>query len=327
MKRRGFITLIGGAVFGWPLAATPVAAKPPEGKLFRIGVLGTAPWRPFEGLREGLQALGYLEGRNVSFEYRWNGGRNDLYPALAAELVAIPVDLLVVIALPAALAARNATSTIPILMCPVSDPVKSGLVPNMARPGGNLTGFSNLSSEVVLKRIELVQELVPGLSSIGLLANTSNPYAQFELENMRPAAAAAKISLDVVPAINDEQLDHALVTLARQRPGAVIAINDQYFLSRHVQIVKALNDSKLPSVFGYREFVDAGGLAYYGANYRLEFRRMAEYADRILNGTKPGELPVQAVTRFELVLNQRAAGALGMPLPPMLLARADEVIE
>ncbi len=327
MSRREFITLLGGAAVGWPLAAGPITAKPVAGKVARIGVLGTSPWPPFDGLREGLHELGYVEGKNLVFEYRWNRGRNDLYQALAAELIALPVDLILTIATPAALAAREATSTIPIVMAPIGDPIKTGLVSNLARPSGNLTGFTNLATEISGKRLELLKQLVPSLSSIAVLGNTNNPFTAIELEYMRPAAATLQISLDVIPAANDEELGQALDALSRKRPDGVVVVNDQFLLTRRDRIASSMSNDKLPSVYGYREFVEAGGLAYYGANYRLEFRRMADYVDKILNGTKAGDLPIQQPTKFELVLNVKAAKALGLDVPPSLLVLADEVIE
>jgi putative tryptophan/tyrosine transport system substrate-binding protein len=327
MERRKFITIIGGAVLAWPLGARRTAGKPVAEKVVRIGVLGTFPWSAFDGLRDGLHELGYVEGKNLTFEYRWNGGRNDLYPALAAELVALPVDLILTISTPAALAARNATSTIPIVMAPAGDPIKAGLVPNLARPGGNLTGFTTLATEISGKRLELLKQLVPSLSTVAVLGNMSNPFTAIELEYMRPAAATLRISLEVVPAANDEQLGRALEALSRNRPDGVVVSNDQFLLTLRERIVASMAGDKLPAVYGFRDFVDAGGLAYYGANNRLEFRRMADYVDRILNGTKPGDLPVQQPTKFELVVNVKAARLLGLTVPPALLASADEVIE
>jgi putative ABC transport system substrate-binding protein len=327
MERRKFITIIGGAVAAWPLGARRTAAKPVAEKVVRIGVLGASPWPPFDGLREGLHELGYVEGNNLTFEYRWNPGRNDLYPALAAELVALPVDLILTIGTPPALAARNATSSIPIVMAPVGDPIKSGLVPNLARPGGNLTGFTTLATEISGKRLELLKQLVPSLSTVAVLGNTSNPFTAIELEYMRPAAETLRISLDVIAAANDEQLGQALDALSRKRPDGVVVVNDQFLLTRRDRIAASMSGDKLPSVYGFRDFVDAGGLAYYGANNRLEFRRMADYVDRILNGTKPGDLPVQQPTTFELVVNMNTAKLLGLTVPPALLASADEVIE
>ena len=327
MRRREFMVLLSGAAASWPLAAGPTAAKPVAGKVARIGVLGTSPWPPFDGLREGLHELGYVEDKDLIFEYRWNRGRNDIYPALAAELVALPVDLIFTIATPAALAARDATPTIPIVMTPIGDPIKTGLVSNLARPGGNLTGFTNLATEISGKRLELLKQMVPPLSSIVVLANTNNPFTAIELEYMRPAAATLQISLEVFPAANDEQLGQALQALSRKRPDGVVVINDQFLLTRRDRIASSIANEKFPSVYGYREFVEAGGLAYYGANYRLEFRRMADYVDKILNGTKAGDLPIQQPTKFDFVLNIKAAKALGLTIPDKLLALADEVIE
>ena len=325
MKRRTFVTLLGSvATIG---VVRPAHAAPPPGKVIRIGVLGTAPWPPFEGLREGLRELGYVEGRNVTYEYRWNKGRNDLYPALAAELAALPVDLIFTIATPAALAARGATSTIPIIGAPVADPVKSGLAASMARPGSNFTGFTNLAPTVVGKRFELLKELVPSLSRIVVLANTANPYTEFELENLRPTSAALGVTFEVIGASNGEQLDHALRGIGDKRPDGVFVVNDQFLLSGRDRIAAAMASSKIPAVYGFREYVDAGGLIYYGANYPLEFRRMAEYADKILNGTKAGDMPIQMVTKFEMVVNAKAAKALGLIIRDRTLALADEVIE
>jgi putative tryptophan/tyrosine transport system substrate-binding protein len=312
---------------GWPLAADRVSAKPLDGKLFRIGVLGTAPWPPFEGLREGLNELGYLEGTNLTFEYRWTRGRGDLYPSLAAELAALPADLILTIATQAALAARDATATIPIVMAPIGDPIKAGLVSNLAHPGRNLTGFTNVAAEISGKLFELLQQIVPSLSTVSVLGNKTSPFTDIELQYIRPAAQSLGLSLQVESAANDEQLSEALNAIAHQRVGGVVVINDQFLLTRRDRIAASLLDAKLPSVFGFREFVDAGGLVYYGADYRLEFRRMAEYVDKILNGTKAGDLPIQQPTKFELVLNVKTAKSLGLTLPSSLLATADDLIE
>jgi putative ABC transport system substrate-binding protein len=325
MNRRELIALLGGAATAG--IVRPVCAAPVPGKVVRIGVLGTAPWPPFEGLRAGLRDMGYVEGTHITYEYRWNTGRNDSYAALAAELVALPVDLIFAIATQAALGARNATSTIPILMTPVGDPVKSGLASSMARPGGNLTGFTNLAPVVVSKRLELLKELVPSLSRIAVLANTANPYTDFELENLRPASAALGVSFELIGAPNTEQLGRALRAIVEKRPDGVFVVNDQFLLSSRNQIVTTLTGSRIPAVYGFREYVDIGGLAYYGANYPLEFRRMAEYADKILNGAKPADMPIQVATKFELVVNLKSAQAIGLTVSPMLLSRADEVTE
>ncbi|MBV9859855.1 MAG: ABC transporter substrate-binding protein [Alphaproteobacteria bacterium] len=327
MRRRDVLALVGsGAAIG-VCAAFAAAAKPVEGRTARVGVLGTAPWAPFEDLREGLRELGYIEGKHIAFEYRWSNGHNETYPTLAAELVALPVDLIITIATPATLAARDATSTIPILMVPVGDPIKSGLVANLAHPGGNLTGFTIFTADTAGKRVELLKQTLPSLSRLAVLANPVNPYTKLELASVEPAAAALGIALETVEAADDAQLDQALDTLRGSRPDAVFVVNDQFLLSRRDRIVAAVTADRLPSIYGFREYVDAGGLLYYGSNYRAEFRRAADYVDKILNGTKPGDLPVQRATTFELVINLKTAAALGLTVPPSLLAQADEVIE
>jgi putative ABC transport system substrate-binding protein len=327
MRRRDFIAAVRVAAAASVWTALPAMAKPVDGRTARIGVLGTAPWAPFEGLREGLRELGYIEGKHIVFEYRWNKGHNEFYPALAAELAALPVDLIITIATPAALAARDATSSIPILMVPVGDPVKSGLVSNLRHPGGNLTGFTIFTADTAGKRVELLKQALPSLSHLAVLANPANPYTKLEVANLEPAAAALDIALETVGASGDEQLDQALDTLRRHRPDAVFVVNDQFLLSRRDRIVGSITKERLPSIYGFREYVDAGGLLYYGSNYRAEFRRAADYVDKILNGANPGDLPVQQATTFELVLNLKTAKALGLTVPQILLAQADEVIE
>lgn len=327
MSRRNFLALIASGAAAGVCTALPSAARPVEGRTARIGVLGTAPWAPFEGLREGLRELGYIEGKHMALEYRWNNGHNEAYPALAVELVALPVDLIITIATPAALAARDATSTIPILMVPVGDPIKSGLVANLAHPGGNLTGFTIFTADTAGKRVDVLKQTLPSLSRLAVLANPANPYTKLEFANLEPAAAALGIALETIGASGDEQLDQALDTLRRSPPDAVFVINDQFLLSRRDRIVSSITKDRLPSIYGFREYVDAGGLLYYGSNYRAEFRRAADYVDKILNGTKPGDLPVQQATTFELVINLKNARAIGITVPQRLLAGADEVVE
>jgi putative tryptophan/tyrosine transport system substrate-binding protein len=326
VRRRELLALFGSAAAG-VCVALPVTAKPVEGKKANIGVLGTAPWAPFEALREGLRELGYLEGKDIAFEYRWNRGDNKAYPALARELVALPVDVIVTIATPAALAARDATSSIPILMVPVGDPIKSGLASNLSHPGANLTGFTIFTADTAGKRAELLKEALPSLSRLAVLANPTNAYTKLELSNLEPAAAALGLALQTSGASNDEQLDQALDAFHRNPSDAVFVVNDQFLLSRRDRIAAALLKERLPSVYGYREYVDAGGFLYYGSNYRAEFRRAADYVDKILHGTKPGDLPIQQATTFELVVNLKTAKVLGLTVPPSILARADEVIE
>ena len=324
MRRRDLIALIIGAAAPWLLIATivQVAADPVAGKLALIGVLANAPVAPLDGLREGLRDLGYVEGESLRLEYRWAEGRYDRYPDLAAELVALPVDAIVTVTTPAALAAQRTTSRIPIIMAAIGDAISTGLVSNLAHPGGNITGFSSLAPDLGVKRVEFLKDLVPTLSRLAVLSNTTNPYAALELERVQPAAVALEIRLQVVSASDDDQLSALLETVRRQSFDGVLVINDQFLLSRRDRIVSFMAETRLPAVYGYREFVDIGGLAY-----RSQFRQAAGYIDKVLHGAKPGDLPVQQPTKFELVINLKTANALGLAVQPAILGRVDEVIE
>ena len=277
---------------------------------------------PLDGLREGLRDLGYVEGESLRLEYRWAEGRYDRYPDLAAELVALPVDAIVTVTTPAALAAQRTTSRIPIIMAAIGDAISTGLVSNLAHPGGNITGFSSLAPDLGVKRVEFLKDLVPTLSRLAVLSNTTNPYAALELERVQPAAVALEIRLQVVSASDDDQLSALLETVRRQSFDGVLVINDQFLLSRRDRIVSFMAETRLPAVYGYREFVDIGGLAY-----RSQFRQAAGYIDKVLHGAKPGDLPVQQPTKFELVINLKTANALGLAVQPAILGRVDEVIE
>ena len=324
MRRRDLIALIIGAAAPWLLIATivQVAADPVAGKLALIGVLANAPVAPLDGLREGLRDLGYVEGESLRLEYRWAEGRYDRYPDLAAELVALPVDAIVTVTTPAALAAQRTTSRIPIIMAAIGDAISTGLVSNLAHPGGNITGFSSLAPDLGVKRVEFLKDLVPTLYRLAVLSNTTNPYAALELERVQPAAVALEIRLQVVSASDDDQLSALLETVRRQSFDGVLVINDQFLLSRRDRIVSFMAETRLPAVYGYREFVDIGGLAY-----RSQFRQAAGYIDKVLHGAKPGDLPVQQPTKFELVINLKTANALGLAVQPAILGRVDEVIE
>jgi len=324
VRRRDLIALIIGAAAPWLLIATivQVAADPVAGKLALIGVLANAPVAPLDGLREGLRDLGYVEGESLRLEYRWAEGRYDRYPGLAAELVALPVDAIVTVTTPAALAAQRTTSRIPIIMAAIGDAISTGLVSNLAHPGGNITGFSSLAPDLGVKRVEFLKDLVPTLSRLAVLSNTTNPYAALELERVQPAAVALEIRLQVVSASDDDQLSALLETVRRQSFDGVLVINDQFLLSRRDRIVSFMAETRLPAVYGYREFVDIGGLAY-----RSQFRQAAGYIDKVLHGAKPGDLPVQQPTKFELVINLKTANALGLAVQPAILGRVDEVIE
>jgi putative ABC transport system substrate-binding protein len=323
MKRREFMKLLGGAMAGWPIAARAQQRV----RNVRIGVLGTSPLPPLQRLFRKLPEYGYVEGRNLRLEMRFAEGRDDRYPALAAELVALPVDVIVTWGTPAALAAKQATTTIPIVMGSIADPVSVGVVSNLARPEGNITGFSSQNVDLEVKRLELLKDLLPQLARVGILGNAANPFLDVVLKKLRPTADQMRIALELVEVYNSDQIEGALVRLDQARPDAVLVPSDNLLLTKRREIAAALARSKLPAVYAIREFATAGGLIVHGANLGVLFEHAAGYVDRILKGTRPADLPVQLATEFELIINLKAAAALGLTLPPTLLARADEVIE
>ena len=323
MKRREFITLLGGATVAWPLAARAQQSE----KNVRIGVLATLPLPPVQRFFRKLQELGYIEGRNLRLEARFAEGRDDRYPALAAELVGLPVDIIVTWGTPAALAAKQATTTIPIVMGSIADPVSVGVVSNLARPEGNITGFSSQNVDLEVKRLELLKDLLPRLARVGVLGNAANPFLNVVLKMLRPTAEQLRVALELVEVHNSDQVEDALVRLDRTRPDAVLVPSDNLLLTKRNEIVAAMARSKLPAVYAIREFAAAGGLIVHGANLGVLFERAAGYVDRILKGARPADLPVQLATEFELIINLKAAAALGLTIPPTLIARADEVIE
>jgi putative ABC transport system substrate-binding protein len=325
MRRRDFITLLSGGA-AWPLVAR--AQQPLHStKLVRIGVLASFPLPPLRKFSQKLKELGYVEGETLRFEYRFAEGHDDRYSILAAELVALPVDLILTSGTPAALAAKTATSTIPIVLGSVGDPVNTGIVSSLARPGGNITGFSALNVELEGKRLELLKELIPHLSRVGMLANAANPLLDVSLKNLRPAADTLGLSLDIFEIRDMNEIDGALLKLVKARPEAVVIAADTLLLNSRREIVEALAKSNLPAIYPFREYSAVGGLLVHGANLSVLFERAAAYVDRILKGTKPGDLPVQQATEFELIINLKAALALGLKIPPSFVARADEVIE
>jgi putative ABC transport system substrate-binding protein len=326
MRRRDLVALLGGAAVAWPLAAR---AQQPQNttKPVRIGVLASFPLPPLRKFSQKLKELGYVEGENLRFDNRFAEGHDDRYPLLAAELVALPVDLILTSGTPAALAAKAATSTLPIVMGSVGDPVNTGIVSSLARPGGNITGFSALNVELEGKRLELLKELIPHLSRVGMLANAANPLLDVSLKNLRPAADALGLSLDIFEIRTINEIDGALRKLVQARPEAVVVAADTLLLNSRREIVDAFAKSNLPAIYPFREYSAVGGLLVHGANLSVLFERAAAYVDKILKGAKPSELPIQRATEFELIINLNAASALGLKIPPTLLARADEVIE
>ena len=321
MRRRDFIAGLGSAS-AWPLAAQAQRLN----RNFRVGVLANEEWPPLSGLRDGLRDLGYIEGQTLELVNRYAEGQPTRYPAFASELVGLPVDVIVTWGTPASLAAKDATATIPIIMTS-GDPIAVGLVPGLAQPHGNVTGFSTQAAELEGKRIELVNELIAGVSSVVVLANPTNPYCAIAIEHARRAAAVFKVPLEVVEIEKEQDLDDAFRNLARIRPSAVVVVADPFLASQQPRIAEFLIQNRIPSIYTYREQVTAGGLISYATNYYELFRRAAVMADKIRKGSKAGDLPVEQPTKFELVINLKTAKAIGLVVPPALLSRADEVIE
>jgi len=279
--------------------------------------------------RQGLSENGYVEGQNVSIEYRWAEGSYDRLPALAANLVGRKVDLIVTSGgTPAALAAKSATSTIPIVFAFVADPVAAGLVASLARPGANVTGFSNISNELAPKRLELLSELVPQARAIALLVNPNNPtVAEALIGDVQEAARAKGLQLSVVKASTESQMDAAFAAFAQLQVGALLVGGDALYSSQREQLVALAAHHSVPAIYDGRQFAALGGLISYGTSLPAVYRQLATYAGKILNGAKPADLPVQQPATFELVVNLKTAKALGLTIPQSILARADEVIE
>ena len=296
-------------------------------KVVRVGVLASAQQHPIQSFKERLTELGWIEGKNVRFDYRWAEADDTRQPALAAELVALPVDLILTWGTAAALAAKRATATIPIVMGSVGDPVKAGIVSSLARPGGNVTGFSSQSLELEGKRLEIMRELLPGIARVAMLGNTPNTYIDLAMDSVERLATAAGLKFDAVKINSANGLDRGLDVVGEAHPDAVLVAAATAFFPYRKTIVEFMAVNRLPAIYGFPEFAESGGLIAYSTNFDELFRQAAGYVDRILRGASPGELPVQQATIFRLLINLSAAMALGLTIPPMILARADEVIE
>jgi ABC-type uncharacterized transport system substrate-binding protein len=326
MKRREFISLL-GAVSAWPLAARAQQV----GKVPRVGFMGNSTAALEANLvgpfRDSLRELGYQEGRNIVIEYRWAEGNYERFPALVAELLAMPVDVIVTAGTPATLAVKKATSTVPLVMIAVGDPVGTGIVPILARPGGNITGLSSIAPDLEGKRLELLREVIPKLSHVALFVNPLNPFHAASMRQAFAAAQALGIKLQALEVRTSEELDGAFAAIVREKPDALLILADRVFLHNRKRMMDFATEHRLPSVNAYREVVEAGGLMSYGPSYEDMHRRAADYVDKILKGAKPGDLPVEQPTKFTLILNLKSAKALDVEVPPMLVGRADEVIE
>jgi putative ABC transport system substrate-binding protein len=326
MRRREFLGVLGGgAGASWPLVARAQQAVLPL-----IGFLHSGSSNLYARLvhafQDGLNEAGYIEGRNIAIEYRWADGKYDRLPILAADLVLRQVAVIVANS-PAIPAAKAATTTIPIIFQTGSDPVASGLVASLSRPGGNLTGVSTMNVELTPKRLELLREFVPTAIALALLVNPTNPNADIQSRDLKAAAVALGLQLHVLYASSERDFDTVFTTLAQLRVGGLVIAPDAFFISRSEQLAELTVRHALPAIFSYREFAAAGGLLSYGGSSTDQFRQAGIYAGRILKGERPADLPVQQVTKIELIINLKIAKVLGLTVPLSLLGRADEVIE
>ena len=326
MRRRAFMALLGGAAAAWPLRARAQQSAVPVVGFLSSQSAATSAYL-VAALRQGLNQSGFIEGQNVAMEYRWADGRYDQLPALAAELVRRPVAVIVASAPPAALAARAATSTLPIVFSGGIDPVKLGLVAGLNRPGGNITGVSQFSTALEGKRLELLHELVPHAAVIAMLVNPTFAGTDAITDDMQSAARALGLKLNVLKASSEHDLEAAVASIGQLGAGALVVASDPFFFGRHDRVVTVVAHHAVPAIYQFREFAAAGGLMSYGTNLADAYRQVGVYTGRILKGEKPGDLPVVQPTKFELVINLKTGKTLGLDVPDKLLARADEVIE
>jgi putative tryptophan/tyrosine transport system substrate-binding protein len=327
MRRRDFIPLLGGAA-AWPVAAR---AQQPTTRVARIGWLVTGDPTSYQlslaAFRDGLRALNYIEGQNIAIEYRWAGGVVDRLPELARDLVHEKVNVILAGGTIGARVARDATQTIPIVVAGAGDLVEVGLIRSLAQPGGNLTGFVTAAPETTAKRGEIIKEMFPQAKRAAVLWNPTAPNTQLEMKALKESALALQLALTSYEASTAKDLENALNAIPNTHPHVVFVLNDPFMFARRKRTVESLFQAHLPAIFGYREYVDDGGLVSYGSSVSDSYRRAATYVDKILKGAKPGDLPVQLPTKFELVINLKTAKALGLTVPLPLLDRADEVIE
>jgi len=329
IERRTFITVLGGGILAAPLATE---AQPPP-KEPRVGYLsiGSAsdPRRAaiYDAFRQGLHDLGYIEKRNITIETRFAEGDYARLPSLATELVRQKVEVIAAYSTPAARAALDATKSIPVVMSGVVDPVAAGLVVGLGRPGGNVTGLSLMAPEVIGKQMELLKELMPRVSRIAVLWNPANPSGAAQLQEAEVAGRTLKVQLQPLEARNADELDRALAAATRARVDAMIVVVDGMFIDNRTRLTHLADKAHLPAVYGLREHVEVGGLMFYGASPVDQSRRSATLVDKILKGAKPGDLPVEQPTAFELVINLKTAKAFGLTIPQSLLVRADEIIQ
>jgi len=325
MRRREFITFAGGAAL-MPLAAR---AQTPTGKIYRLGILqpGKPPQPLVDVLRDRLKDLGYREGRNIAYEYRWAEGKNDRLDELAKELVDLKVDVITTLSTPAVIAAKKVTKTIPIVFSAVGDPVGAGVVPNLSHPGGNVTGVSLLATELSGKRLEILREIVPNAAPVAMFWNDTNPSMVLRAREARNAADKMDLNLQSIGVHDLTSFDAAFDTINSKQFNALLTLVDPFTNEHRQRIVDFAAKRRLPAIYESREFVDAGGLISYGPNLPAHQRRAADYVSMIFKGSKPGDIPVEQPTKFELIINLKTARALGLTIPPTVLERADELID
>jgi putative tryptophan/tyrosine transport system substrate-binding protein len=325
MRRREFIRVLGGAAVVWPLASSA------QSKIARIGFMGnsTAALEAnlVDAFREGLREHGYEEGRNIAIEYRWADGNYERFPALVTELIAAKVDVIVAAGTPAALAMKEATTTVPLVMVAVGDPVGTGLVPSLARPRGNLTGLSSIAPDLEGKRLQLLREVVPALSRVAMFVNSTNPFHVSSMRQARAAAQAMGITLQLNDISKSEDLDGAFAAIREERPDALLILADRVFLHNRERLIDFTKEQRLPTVNAYKELVEVGGLMSYGPSYEDMHKRAAIYVDKILKGAKPADLPIEQPSKFTFIVSLKAAKALGVTVPTQLLGLADQLIE
>lgn len=329
MKRRTFIVALVAGVATWPMH---VRAQLPVGKIRRVGFLSTSAAtkvaHQLEAFRRSLGELRWVENENLVIHYRFAEGRFERLTELAAELVRLGVDVIVAVPTPAALAAKSATTKVPIVMVSAADPVGVGLVVNLARPGGNVTGTAySVGLGTLVKGLEFIREIVPEVRRVAILSNPGNPGNVLAVSELAPAAQSLGLGLQFLEARRPDDFDGAFAAMAEERAGAVLVVTDTLFMLHRARVVELAAKHRLPSMFGLREPVEAGGLMAYGSDLREHMRQAAIYVDKILSGANPADLPVEQPTKFELVVNLKTAKALGLTLPPSILLRADEVIE
>jgi len=325
VRRRDFIKVIAGLAAAWPLAAR---AQTPAGKIYRVGILqpGKPPEPLVEALRERLKELGYREGHNIAYEYRWAEGKNERLVELAKELVDVKVDVITTLSTPAALAAKNVTKTIPIVFTGVGDPVGAGVVQSLSHPGGNVTGISTLATELSAKRLELLKEIVPNAAPVAMVWNDTNPSMVLSAREAQNAADRLDLNLQSIGVHDLISFDAAFATISSSHFNALLTLVDPFTREHRQRIVDFAAQRRLPAIYESREFVDAGGLISYGPSFPALQRRAADYVSMIFKGAKPVDIPIEQPTKFELIINLKTAKELGLTIPPTVLARADELI-